>query len=90
MQIFYSVDNLNTRYWAWCLKLHLKENIIHYYNNLTQVENCIVCKTSTDASDLYKTLLKGVSISELVSKLNNCGFNGVELYVHLMQNGIIE
>lgn len=90
MQVFYSVDNLDERYWAWCIKLHLKENVIYYYNNITQLENCIVCKTSTDAINLYKTLFKGVAMSELVSKLDDCGFNGSELYVYLMQNGIIE
>lgn len=90
MQVFYSVDNLDKRYWAWCVKLHLKENVIYYYNNIAQIENCIVCKTSTDAIKLYDTLFKGVSMSELVSQLESCGFNGVELYVCLMQNGIIE
>lgn len=90
MQVFYSVNNLNIRHWAWCAKLHLKENVIYYYNNITQLENCIVCKTSTDAINLYETLYKGVSMSELVSKLDDYGFNGVELYVYLMQNGIIE
>lgn len=90
MQVFYSVDNLDERYWAWCAKLHLKKNVIYYYNNITRLENYIVCKTSTDAINLYETLFKGVSMSELVSEFDDCGFNGVELYVYLMQNGIIE
>lgn len=90
MQIFYSVDNLGKRYWAWCTKLFLKENLIYYYNNITQLENCIVCKTSIDAINLYCALFKGILMSELISILDNYGFNGTELYAYLMQNGIIE
>lgn len=90
MQVFYSVNNLNFRYWAWCVKLHMQENVIYYYNNITQLENHMVCNDSTNSAKLYETLFKGASISELISVLNNCGFNGAELYVYLMQNGIIE
>lgn len=90
MQIFYSVDNLNKRYWAWCVKPLLKGNIIYYYNNVTQLENYIACNTSTDAVTLYNMLFKGMSVPELISSLNNYGFNGIKLYIYLMQNGIIE
>lgn len=90
MQVFYSVENLSVRYWAWCVKLHRKENVIHYYNNLTQTENCLICNNKTEATEIYTILHKGVSATKLISIFDRCGFNGFELYVYFMQNGIIE
>lgn len=90
MLTYYTKENIDKIFWAWCSQQQLNHNTIWIYNNITKQEYSIQFKSEINANRFLEMLKQGCLIDDIVEALSIENYNGKELFAFLMQNGLIE
>lgn len=90
MQIFYSMDNINKVYWAWCIKRQYKQDKLLLFNNITRQDYILPLGTLQNVQQIDQVLCNGIEMFDLIRLINSFGIDGEYMYSFLMQNGVLE
>ena len=90
MLVYYTKKNIGQTYLAWCTQQSINDSTLSLFNNVTKKEYCIVFANKANAVSFLELLKNGCMLDKIIKSLESEGYNGIDLYAFLMQNGLIE
>lgn len=89
MHIAYDENNISLRFWAWCTWQSMEETGIRIVQTISD-ESVFLSLSKEKAVELNQSLTNGISMEQLIQKLDSYGLPGKNWYIYLMQKGMIE